>query len=116
MRDYTVEHILPQNRGLSQEWKVALGPNWEETRERYLHSLGNLTLTGYNPEYGDRSFTEKRNMKGGFKESPLWLNEGLGRYETWNEEAIRDRAARLAERAKVVWAMPSVSEEATEVG
>ena len=116
VQDYTVEHILPQNRGLSQEWKVVLGPNWEETRERYLHSLGNLTLTGYNPEYGDRSFTEKRNMKGGFKESPLWLNEGLGRYETWNEEAIRDRAARLAERAKVVWAMPSVSEEATEVG
>jgi uncharacterized protein with ParB-like and HNH nuclease domain len=111
MQSYTIEHILPQNRDLSEEWKTVLGPNWEEVQERWLHSLGNLTLTGYNPEYGDRSFAEKRDMQGGFKESPLWLNRGLGMQETWNEEKIGERAARLTEKAKVVWAIPSIPEE-----
>lgn len=39
-----------------------------------LHTLGNLTRTGYNSEYSDRPFVEKRDMPGGFKQSPLVLN------------------------------------------
>ena len=109
VEDYTIEHILPQNRELSQEWRVALGQNWKEAHEKWLHSLGNLTLTGYNPEYGDLPFAEKQNMTGGFKDSPLWLNKDLGKDDTWNEKAIQHRAERLAERAKVVWPVPSLS-------
>ena len=55
-----------------------LGPDWERVQQPWLHTLGNLTLTGYNAEYSDRPFAEKRDMTGGFKESPLRLNEGLG--------------------------------------
>jgi len=76
--DYTIEHILPQNENLSKTWKDALGSDWERVRETYLHTLGNLTLTGYNSEYSDRPFPEKRDMPGGFRESPLKLNQGLG--------------------------------------
>ncbi len=68
-------------------------------QETWLHTLGNLTLTGYNSEYSDRPFAEKRDMQGGFKESPLRLNEGLGALDTWDEAAIQERAERLAEQA-----------------
>ena len=54
-------------------------------RRTRLHTLGNLTLTGYNAEYSDRPFgDEARYAQVGFKESPLWLNEGLGALDTWN--------------------------------
>ena len=72
--EYTIEHILPQNEDLRSEWRAALGPDWQEIQAKYLHSLGNLTLTGYNSEYSDRPFAEKREIKGGFRESPLRLN------------------------------------------
>ena len=65
VEQYTIEHIMPQNPNLSQEWRQALGPDWEKVQERKLHTLGNLTLTGYNSEYSDRPFQEKRDMEGG---------------------------------------------------
>ena len=104
--EYTIEHILPQNENLSATWSEALGPKWRRVQEIWLHTLGNLTLTGYNAEYSDRPFGEKRDMQGGFKESPLRLNEGLGALDTWNETTIQLRAKRLAEQAVQVWAPP----------
>ena len=104
--EYTIEHILPQNENLSAKWREALGPEWKHVQEAWLHTLGNLTLTGYNTEYSDRPFAEKRDMKGGFKESPLRLNEGLGALAVWDENAIKARAARLSAQAAVVWAAP----------
>ena len=86
--------------------EVRLGPEWERIQKTYLHLLGNLTLTGYNSEYGDRSFAEKRDMKGGFAESPLRLNQGLQGLERWTEDSIRDRASRLASQAAGVWQVP----------
>jgi uncharacterized protein with ParB-like and HNH nuclease domain/predicted transport protein len=106
--EYTIEHILPQNPNLSAAWKLALGPEWERVQKQWLHTLGNLTLTGYNAEYSDRAFPEKRDMTGGFKESPLKLNAGLGLLDTWNEAAIQERAGRLAEQALTVWTAPKL--------
>ena len=106
--EYTIEHIMPQNQNLSTEWREALGLEWPQVQERWLHTLGNLTLTGYNSEYSDRPFSEKRDMPGGFKESPLRLNEGLGVLETWSEGTIRQRAERLAAQAVQVWASPDL--------
>jgi len=106
--EYTIEHILPQNENLSKAWKEALGPEWERIRETWLHTLGNLTLTGYNSEYSDRAFVEKRDMIGGFKESPLRLNQGLGSLEQWNEKTIKTRAQRLSELGVTVWCSPQL--------
>jgi hypothetical protein len=97
--EYTIEHIMPQNEHLSPEWRAALGPEWQRVHQTWLHTLGNLTLTGYNSEYSDRPFEKKRDMPGGFRESPLRLNSGLGALTVWNEAAIRDREQRLAETA-----------------
>ena len=109
--EYTIEHIMPQNENLSAAWREALGPEWKQVHERWLHTLGNLTLTGYNSEYSDRPFCEKRDMQGGFKESPLRLNERLGALDTWNEDTIQERAEQLAAKAVHVWTPPALPAE-----
>lgn len=106
--EYTIEHILPQNPDLPAAWRTALGAEWQRVQQQWLHTLGNLTLTGYNAEYSDHSFAEKRDMPGGFKQSPLKLNAGLGQLEAWNEAAIQDRAGRLADQALAVWTAPKL--------
>ncbi len=109
--EFTIEHILPQNENLSVEWRNDLGLEWQRIQETWQHTIGNLTLTGYNTEYSDRPFAEKRDMKGGFKESPLRLNKGLGCLDTWNEAAIQERAQKLVVLAAKVWASPSLPAE-----
>lgn len=112
--EYTIEHILPQNETLSASWKEELGSQWEHVQKNYLHTLGNLTLTGYNSEYSDRSFAEKCSMKGGFAESPLRLNKGLAGLTAWTEQAIQDRSEVLAEQALVVWPAPKLEPSVLE--
>lgn len=109
--EYQVEHILPQNEKLAPEWREMLGDDWRSIQERWLHTLGNLTLTGYNPELSDRPFLEKREMKGGFGESPLRLNRSLRDATHWNADAIRTRAEELARKAADIWPAPEVSDE-----
>ena len=109
--EYTIEHILPQNENLSAAWQMALGPDWRRVQHEWLHTIGNLTLTGYNSEYSDRTFAEKRGMKGGFAESPLRLNAGLGQQTEWDEAAIMQRADRLADTAVGVWPSPKLPDD-----
>lgn len=110
--EYTIEHIMPQNDNLPSQWRADLGAEWQRVHETWLHTLGNLTLTGYNSEYSDRPFKEKRDMPGGFKESPLRMNQGLGALERWDEEQIQIRAKRLSGVAIDVWRFPLLSEDA----
>jgi len=107
--DFTIEHILPQNQNLSSEWQKSLGEDWKRIQDTWLHTMGNLTLTGYNSEYSDRPFNEKRAMKGGFKHSPINLNQGLGSTDNWDETTIMARADKLAEKALEVWSAPTLS-------
>ena len=100
-KDFTIEHIMPQT--LSDEWQEELGENWIYLHERYLHTIGNLTLTGYNPELSNASFKEKQEITGGFRDSPLRLNASLRKSERWDENAIVKRAAILAEKACTIW-------------
>jgi uncharacterized protein with ParB-like and HNH nuclease domain/predicted transport protein len=111
VEEYTIEHIMPQNEDLSPSWQTALGPEWQRVHEAWLHTLGNLTLTGYNSEYSDKPFVAKRDMEGGFKESPLKVNAGLGVLVQWDETAIKNRAGQLAEKALDVWPAPELAAE-----
>lgn len=107
IEDYTIEHVMPQNPNLSDEWKQELGENWQDVQEKYLHTVGNLTLTGYNPELSDRSFSEKKELEpGGFRDGGLRLNVNLVQTKRWNESAIRARAEELAEKALKIWIYP----------
>jgi uncharacterized protein with ParB-like and HNH nuclease domain/predicted transport protein len=119
--DYTIEHIMPQNEKLSAEWCAELGRDWQRVQQDWLHTLGNLTLSGYNSEYRDRPWLFKRdqvtNASGehiGLSHSPLRLNNGLKDINVWNEDAIKARADRLAKECLKVWPMPSLSQEEME--
>ncbi|MGG0936984.1 DUF262 and DUF1524 domain-containing protein [Brevibacillus centrosporus] len=111
IESYTIEHIMPQNQNLSSEWRQDLGANWEEVHRTYLHTLGNLTLTRYNSELSDRPFKEKRDLEGGFADSPLRLNKGLGKLDVWNEDEISKRARLLVDQALQVWEYPQLSDD-----
>lgn len=111
VEEYTIEHILPQNENLSARWQAMLGPEWRRIQDTWLHTLGNLTLTGYNAEYSDRPFEDKRDMTGGFRESPLRLNQDLGELSAWDEAAIGTRAKRLSGLAVEIWKQPALSAE-----
>ena len=109
--DYTIEHIMPQNPDLREDWKQMLGDNWKDIQEKYLHTLGNLTLTGYNSELSDRPFSQKKTIVGGFNDSPLRMNEYFRTIDKWDEEEILKRAGIMANKAKEVWFAPVLSDE-----
>ncbi|GAA9551844.1 DUF262 and DUF1524 domain-containing protein [Helicobacter pylori] len=108
----TTEHIMPQT--LTEELKRDLGENFQAIHDKYLHTIGNLTLTGYNPEYGNNSFQKKQGMEKGFKDSPLRLNQGLRDLESFGEEEIKKRANDLADLALKIWTYPKLDAETLE--
>ncbi|GAA9231745.1 DUF262 and DUF1524 domain-containing protein [Helicobacter pylori] len=110
--EYTTEHIMPQT--LTEEWERDLGENFQEIHNKYLHTIGNLTWTGYNTEYSNKSFQEKKDMEGGFKDSPLRLNQGLRDLESFGEEEIKKRANDLADLALKIWTYPNLDAETLE--
>ena len=101
----TIEHIMPQK--LSSQWIEELGSDWKRIKEQYLHTLGNLTYTGYNSKYSNMPFQEKLTMSKGFNESRLRLNQSVKNKQYWTESAIKNRAEELAELALKIWAYPS---------
>ncbi|GAA8176822.1 hypothetical protein HpDR147_16090 [Helicobacter pylori] len=111
-KEYTIEHIMPQT--LTEEWERDLGENFQAIHDKYLHTIGNLTLTGYNPEYSNKSFQEKQGMEGGFKDSPLRLNQSLKDLESFGEEQIKKRANDLADWALKIWTYPNLDAETLE--
>lgn len=106
----TIEHIIPQNPHLSADWVATLGSDWSEIQKKYLHTIGNLTLTAYNSEMSDSSFAQKLDIAGGFRESALRLNKYVVTQTMWSEEQINERAAQLGEVAKKAWPYPMLSE------
>lgn len=92
----TIEHIMPQNKNLSTAWQKMLGNDWELVRDRYLHTLGNLTLTGYNSELGDLPFAEKQNMLSDQNTHVTVLYSDVKDKTEWNEQSIEARAERLS--------------------
>lgn len=109
VENYTIEHVMPQNRNLSESWQRELGEDWKEIQDKYLHTIGNLTLTGYNSELSDHSFKEKQ--RDVFQKSPLYLNQSLAAIEQWNEAAILKRAKYLSETALQIWINADVPQE-----
>ncbi|WQX42612.1 DUF262 and DUF1524 domain-containing protein [Helicobacter pylori] len=111
-KECTIEHIMPQT--LEEEWERDLGENFQAIHDKYLHTIGNLTLTGYNKEYSNKSFQEKRDMEKGFKQSPLRLNQSLKDLESFGEKEIEKRANDLADWALKIWTYPKLDAETLE--
>ncbi len=111
-KECTIEHIMPKT--LNLEWERDLGENFQAIHDKYLHTIGNLTLTGYNQEYNNNSFQEKRDMEKGFKQSPLKLNQSLKDLESFGEKEIEKRANDLADFALKIWTYPKLDAETLE--
>ena len=93
-----IEHVMPQT--LTDSWKVALGENWETVHDLLLHTVGNLTLTGYNAPLSNDDYSRKREI---LLTSHLELNKYFEAVTEWDEQAIRQRAEILADKALRVW-------------
>lgn len=96
-----IEHIMPQE--LTQSWREMLGENADEKHETYLHTLGNLTLTGYNPELSNNSFADK---KAEYHHSNIQLNKYFTKHSQWTDVEIAERTKELADRFIDIWEGP----------
>ncbi|MDE6473708.1 MAG: DUF262 domain-containing HNH endonuclease family protein [Clostridia bacterium] len=104
----TIEHIMPQNK--TEDWRIEMGSDYDEIFETYLHTLGNLTLTGFNSELSDKKYTDKRNL---IKQNSKFnvLNLEIVANETWSDKIILKRAQRLADRLIGLFSLPKVITE-----
>jgi len=98
----TIEHVMP--RTLTDAWKTALGPTYNDVHERWLDVLGNLTLTAYNASLSNDAFEAKQPK---FAQSHYELNKHIAAQPTWGEAQIRERTKVLFDLAKDVWARVS---------
>lgn len=101
----TIEHIMPQT--LSNDWELVLGEDSDQQHATWLHTIGNLTLTGKNEPMGNSPFAKKKPI---FVESNFALNKAVADCDYWDVEAIEIRANSLFEIAVDTWQRPSVSE------
>ena len=105
---YTIEHIMPQH--LTPAWTESLGADAAEIHEAWLHRLANLTLTGYNPNLSNNTFTEKRDAKdGGYKVSGLKMNQKIATKSTWGLPELKERNEEMVKLAMEIWACPETA-------
>ena len=107
LEELTIEHIMPQK--LTKDWKESLGDNWQEIHKKYLHTLGNLSLTAKNQQLSNQSWEDKQAID--YQESKLKLNFKLDRATQWKEEEIVKRGKRLAQEALQIWSYPETKYE-----
>ena len=104
---YTIEHIMPQT--LTPPWKEALGEDWEEIYNVWLHRLANLTLTAYNSSYSNNTFIDKRDAENGFKNSGIRMNQIIAQKDKWTLAELEERDAYMVSKALVIWGYPSTT-------
>ena len=103
----TIEHVLPQTP--TQPWEAVIEADLEpdetveEVYEALVHTLGNLTLTGYNSELSNAPFAVKRQK---LAVSGVAMNQEIAERDRWGRHEIHDRARRLADRIVSIWPGP----------
>lgn len=120
----TIEHVMPQTLNHKKEngkkWKEMLGEDYVRIHSEYVHSLANLTLTGYNSEYSNRSYQEKMILeikdsktgefkKVGFKYSPLSINKWIALHDVWDEQTLVERQEWWLKELNSIWPLPQTS-------
>ena len=101
---------MPQNKNISTAWQEMLGEDWIAVKDKYLHTLGNLTLTAYNTELGDKPFAEKKVMLDGVTKV-VTLYADVKDCELWNEETIENRANNLCNMILKLYPMAKAEHE-----
>ena len=104
----TVEHVMPQQ--LTGEWRATLGANCEDIHRKYLHTWGNLTLTGRNPELSNHDFMRKKDI---LKKSGIAMNRWIAEKESWGVAQILERGKWLASLAIKIWPGPNTASQSS---
>lgn len=112
--DITIEHIFP--RTPNEKWEADLDEReFNMMKDTYLHTIGNLTLSGNNGSLGNRPFKEKKVMNVDGKEqgyifSRLWLNTYLKEIDEWNVVELHNRFDKILKRFYAIWPYPEINE------
>lgn len=111
---WTIEHIFPEGQNIPEVWvKMIADGDREKAKEyleKYVHTLGNLTITGYNQNLSNMSFIDKRDRKNkdgkniGYRNG-LFLNEDVVNQEEWTIDKIKKRTEKLIEILTNLYAM-----------
>ena len=105
---WTIEHVFPQGENIPQEWVDMIGggdrSEAQKIQAELVHTLGNLTISGYNSKLSNMSFVEKRDRKdsNGFNvgyRNGLNLNEDLVSVDKWTRDQIKSRTDKLISQA-----------------
>lgn len=86
----TIEHIMPQK--LTNTWKVELGDNYDEIHNTYLHNIGNIILTEFNSEIGNKPFEEKKKR---LESSSLNYRLDIIKRNNWGEQSMLDHQGNM---------------------
>ena len=104
----TIEHIMPQT--MTREWRLHIT---DEEHEVYLHTLGNLSVTGYNSEMSNKTFAEKKAIIETHSKAVV-LNKDVLDKEIWTADCIKRRARRLAKIAMERYTVDRVDDPSIE--
>ncbi|MCS7466134.1 DUF262 domain-containing HNH endonuclease family protein [Stieleria sp. ICT_E10.1] len=117
---WTIEHIFPQGENVPDCWVQMIADGKKEKakeyREKYVHRLGNLTLTGFNSKLGNMSFEKKRDRKDrnnkivGYKNG-LAINNDLKDRDDWSVDAINTRTDKMIDRLMTIFSFESIAAE-----
>jgi hypothetical protein len=99
----TIEHIMPQT--LEDSWKLELGKNFNEIHKIHLHNIGNIILTEFNSEIGNKSFEEKKRK---LKTSSLNYRLDIINRNTWNEQSIKEHQANMIKWFLTTFSLPEL--------
>ena len=103
----TIEHVLPQSATL--DWRAELGQDldsgetFDQVHQSLVHTLANLTMTGYNPKLSNSSFTQKREL---LATSGLSMNQEIAARSRWGRPQIQARGSDLTHRIAQEWPGP----------
>lgn len=100
-RKITIEHIMPIK--LDDTWKKELGDNFQETHKNYLDNIGNLILTEFNQEMGNKSFAEKKEK---LNQSNLSYRLDVIHKAAWNEQSIKEHQENMIDRFIATFPLP----------
>lgn len=111
----TIEHIFPRNP--NEDWNSDLSSeDYFLFKEKYLNTIGNLTLSGNNGALSNKSFSAKKEMnvggnEQGYKYSRLWLNSYLNSLDNWDTSKYDARLNIIYERFLKIWEYPNIEIE-----
>jgi len=97
----TIEHIMPQK--LSDDWKTELGDDYKEIHKKYLHNIGNLILTEFNSEIGNKPFSDKKTK---LSTSSLNYRLDIISRDSWDEQNIFEHQENMIENFLNAFPLP----------